>query len=76
MKTRKRKEKGTQGRKDKKLRGETEFFLENSVSLHDSLEPVLKVKRSSLEKCSHVAPLGLRLFVCSVFYKHVAPLGL
>ena len=30
----------------------------------------------SLASCSHVAPLGLGLFVCPVFYKHGAPLGL
>ena len=54
---------------------EPSFFGKLGFFVRFLLEPVLKVKQSSLGSCSHVAPLGLK-FVWPVFYKHVAPLGL
>ena len=50
----------------------------DSISLFPASSVPLRlcVKYSSRVALSHVAPLGLKIFVYTVCYKHVAPLGL
>ena len=38
--------------------------------------PSLNRANPRLRQRGHVAPLGLKIFVCAAFYKHAAPLGL